>query len=127
SLYALEALSSDEREGAYFGGSRTMISNFCPSSFNTRRYLFTSDCIAVCFAPSKLLSTIFCFSVSTANAELSTLVTSAAPVFKAFKVNPPEYEKQSSTRLPSAYPATILRFSRWSQKNPDFCPSAILI
>lgn len=89
SLYARDARSKAERDGAYLGGSRTMISNVSPASLKARSCLLTSDCMARCLVVSSLLSLILSFSVSIARPELSTLVTDAAPLCKAFSVNPP--------------------------------------
>ncbi|MNY43043.1 hypothetical protein D3C86_1779750 [compost metagenome] len=90
SLYAREARSNEDLEGAYFGGSNTMTSNFCCSSANTFNCLFTSDWIATCASSLYPFNRILRLNVSIAKAELSTEVTLAAPSWKAFKVKPPE-------------------------------------
>ena len=60
---------------------------------------------------------------SRADAEESTSTARTAPPASAATEKPPEYEKRFRTRRPDASVRARWRLSRWSRKNPLFCPA----
>ena len=119
SLYPLRALGTECLFFAKEGGSMTMRSN---SSLALSSFLRKSKAFASTHSiPERPFSSSFFLPISRARSDMSTAMTSFAPIFFMLRAKPPVWQKTSrhlspgSTRLLTNF----LEFL-WSRKKPVF-------